>query len=208
MTSDRAHDSPENIRRKRQIAGWMLDLLGEAVNSNPFIGAEIGVKQGNTASFLLDACPSLEMILVDRWRAFGERDEYRKCGDPAGNASQEQYDAWLLEAARKVRPFGDRVRIIIANSLYAAELMENGRLSFVFLDADHTFHSRLADLQAWVRTVAGNGMIFGGLWHSSFGGDSGREAVEYYLSQNPQWNVDIQQGPCMTWAFRKPEAMR
>jgi len=136
------------------------------------IGAEIGAHNGNTTSFVLQACPTLETFFaVDLWAM-----PPKECSD--------QYDNWNFELAWKT--FRERTRgfrackVIRAISWEAAEQVEDNSLDFIFIDADHKYESVCKDIKAWTPKLKPGGMISGHDTHF----EGVRQAIDELI---PNW---------------------
>lgn len=186
---------------KTEIATWLASLLPASGN---LLAAEVGVKQGHQATRWLEACPQLTLYLVDRWKPAPPESDYAKIGDPAANADADQHDAWYAEALSRMTAFHSGRSIIMrAESSKAAAALEwdSIELDAVYLDGDHSYAGRLADLQAWGPLVKFGGLIAGGLLHSSFGGWGARDALHDHLACLKRPPTDIMAGPASTWAY-------
>lgn len=116
--------------------------LERLVNDNEFtLGAELGVHQGVTHFHLLDNCPNLTMIGVDIY--------------------QRQQAHYWDDVARVLPEYGIRSRFYRQPTVEAASNVGTGELDFVFIDADHTYKSVLADIAAWAPKVREGGYITG-----------------------------------------------
>lgn len=115
--------------------------------------AEIGVRTGSFAEAMHDAFRPKMMLLVDPWRWMeGSKDPE--------NGPDDVHEGHYREAMRRV---GSRPGVVVARatSLEVAPLIAGGSLSFVYLDADHSFSSVSADLRAWWPKVASGGVLAG-----------------------------------------------
>lgn len=189
---------------KTEIADWLTGLLPA---SGELLCAEVGVKQGHLATRWLEACPRLTLYLVDRWKPAPSDSDYAKIGDPAANADAPQHRAWYGEALSRMTAFdASRSIIMRAESAAAAAALafDDIELDAVFLDADHSYAGRLADLQSWGPLVKFGGWIAGGLWHSAYGGDCCQRAVRDNLKARG-WPPLVKIGPHATWAFKRLE---
>lgn len=198
-------------REKLEIAEWLLGLLrGGSSPRVPaprlMLGAEVGVKKGELAGLLLERDPALSLYLVDRWKPAPQDSEYRRIGDPAANASAEQFRAWEREALERVKPYEERVTVLKGESadMAASLVQDRNLLDFAFIDADHSYSGRLDDLCVWSPMVRGGGIVAGGLLVSAYGGDCGRRALWAYLDQSGLSPHDVLLGPANTWAFEMP----
>ena len=186
---------------KTEIAAWLTSLLPA---SGELLCAEVGVKQGHLATRWLEACPGLTLYLVDRWKPAPLESDYAKIGDPAANADAPQHRAWCAEALSRMTAFdASRSIIMRAESAGAAAALafDNIELDAVFLDADHSYAGRLADLQSWGPLVKFGGLVAGGLLHSSFGGWGARDALHHHLACLKRQPSDVICGPASTWAY-------
>ncbi|GAH68880.1 unnamed protein product [marine sediment metagenome] len=201
-----APESRYEARVKAVIAQALLAEIRPLAPKGPIRMAEVGVKQGQLASRLLAFSPRLHLWLVDRWAPAGLKDAYRKSGDTAANAGPAECEAWHVDMMRRIVHEWRRTVILAMDSRDAATSMMDGYLHAVYLDADHTYEARLADLEAWTRKVMPGGLVAGGLWHSRFGGDGCQRAVEQFLLLHA-WTdkVTITMGPEQTWWFTRPK---
>ena len=186
---------------KTEIAVWLAGLLP---SSGELLCAEVGVKQGHLATRWLEACPGLILYLVDRWAPAPLESDYAKIGDPAANADAPQHRAWYGETLSRMTAFDARRSIIMrAESAKAAAALafDDIELDAVFLDGDHSYAGRLADLQAWGPLVKFGGLVAGGLLYSSFGGWGSRDALHHHLACLKRQPRDVIIGPASTWAY-------
>lgn len=109
-------------------------------------GAELGVEAGHTHLALLEDCPDLTLIGVDRWLGI-----YR------GRSRASMYP----ELQIAVRPYESRSRLVRATTVAAAEDIPDGSLDFVFIDANHSEESVRADIEAWAPKLKPDGWITG-----------------------------------------------
>lgn len=118
-------------------------------------GAEIGVLRGKTLFALLDACPELYMIGVDKWQHVPFRE--------AENA--ETYTHFDMEKLRRdvlgLAEPNPRCTILEGDSAEMAEYVGDASLDFVFLDGDHTEQGLTRDFLAWAPKVKPGGLITG-----------------------------------------------
>ncbi len=189
---------------KTSIAEWLLKLARLVTDDDVLIGAEIGVKQGLLSRELLAHDDALTLWMVDHWQPSKPDCDYVASGDPAANADAGEIAGWQTAAEELTAPFVNRRRIVVSDSVKAARSVAAGTFDFVFLDADHSFVARLADLRAWFPLVRPGGLVAGGLWTSAFGGDSCARAVCAFIDER-KLVADILHGPAKTWAFFKPE---
>jgi predicted O-methyltransferase YrrM len=117
---------------------WLEKLIKE---NNFTLGAELGVHEGVTHFHLLDNCPSLTMIGVDRYQGI-----------------QEKY--WMLFNLKQLQ-YGSRAVFYRTSTVEASKNVQDGELDFVFIDADHSYSAVLADIKAWAPKVREGGYITG-----------------------------------------------
>lgn len=185
---------------KYAIAQWLTGLIAQHL-SPPFHGVEVGVRQGELASLLL-ADERLSLLLVDRWAPAPPDSSYRTIGDPAACATAEQHRAWKAEALERTAFAGKRAVIWHGESAAAAHAAATaGRVfDLVFLDADHSYEGRRADLCDWYPLVRSGGLVAGGLLRSAYGGDCGARALEEFRHAH-RVAAPLLTGPAQTWAF-------
>lgn len=138
----------------------ILDKIKDKKNA---VGAEIGVNKGITTDFLLKNKPDLKMIAVDPYRLIGY-DEYYPSGSGARQHSfkkQEQFDLLYESTKKLLSVYGNRVELIRESSISAGELVDDGSLDFVFIDANHVYEHVLADILMWSKKVKMDGYIMG-----------------------------------------------
>lgn len=137
----------------RLIKRW--HILSDLVRDNDLeVGVEVGVKEGENLFFIMDHCPDLKMTGIDAWE--------QQLSETEG----ENYRTWNMEVMydtvkKKAEKYGDRLEIIKAYSVDAAERFEDGSLDFVFIDAQHTYDSLKADIAAWEPKVREGGFLCG-----------------------------------------------
>jgi hypothetical protein len=119
-------------------------------------GVEVGVQAGVFSEALLGIAQPDILFLVDRWQHQPDG-PYSK--DPA-NVSQDAQNA--LHNQVKARFARTRRAVIVRqDSVSAANRCMHGTLAWVYLDADHTYESVLADLRAWAPKVQRHGRLMG-----------------------------------------------
>lgn len=134
------------------------DQLPDTLNRRGLIGVgvEVGVKQGRYSEFLLDHWQGSKLVSVDPWREAAESDYVDNA-----NVKQEQQEAYLAEARRRLERFGARSEIWRTTSLEAAGRFANHTLDFVYLDARHDEASVREDLEAWYPKLRAGGLFAG-----------------------------------------------
>ena len=155
---------PKNHRKL-----WLEQLVKE---NGYVIGAELGVHEGVTHLHLLENCPELTMIGVDRYQ---------------GNQAR-----YWEEFTSKLVQFSNRSKFYRMATTEAAKHISDGQLDFVFIDADHRYQSVLADIKTWSPKVRVGGHITG---HDCNHTDVKRALIEvfgkgaYETAQDDVWFV-------------------
>ena len=139
---------PEQIRYRRDI--WRLFVGIDTKDLGPIV--EVGVAEGNFAEDMLKwPVPFPCVYLVDRWRHVSV----------PGDSAQPQiwHDKNRLRVLQRIEPYGDRARVIQRESTAAAEMFAAGELSYVNVDADHSYGAVRADANAWFPKLKKGGII-------------------------------------------------
>lgn len=110
----------------------------ELMRFMPKVGlvAEVGVNQGAFAKVIARECAPAWMVLVDHW--------------PDGVP-----EACLAPLKAAV----PRLDILHQKSVEAASQCRGIGFNMVYIDADHSYESCLADLEAWAPTLAPDGLL-------------------------------------------------
>lgn len=130
---------------------WRWEVVAEKLN-DPKHGAEIGVKEGRFISYMLEKFPCLAMYAIDPW-----------VYQPAGNETYQEWD-WdniYKQYKEKTAKFTDRVIELRMFSYEAAKIVSDHSLDFVFIDAQHDYHSVAWDIALWAPKVKPGGMLCG-----------------------------------------------
>ena len=140
-----------------------FELLAKLINKHDWTkGAELGVYKGTTFFYLLDHCPNLHLIGVDSWLplpATQIRSLEKGLSDPAARtpAKMQKFSADVISRAQQ----HPRATIYYEDSKLCADRVEDGSLDFVFIDADHSTESVVADIAVWRPKVREGGWILG-----------------------------------------------
>ena len=182
------------------------DTLDE---NKPLKIVEVGVETG---AYLDIYYPQLESItekfyLVDMWQYEGNEDFVDKySGGNYNNELEKGYD-------RVKRLYGDnpKVQMCKGSSEDWAEKFEDGFFDYLYLDADHSKKSVLADLKSWYPKVKNGGIIAG---HDVYCDQNNafREhfdvegALAEFFSEEQQENIHLtNEYAYRTWIYLKPE---
>lgn len=117
-------------------------------------GAEVGVRNGQTAKFLLDNNPYLFLYLIDSYPPYQDIHDYLT------SDLQESIMKKTLESFREFER-AKRIEWFLVDSLVAAREIADDSLDFVFIDALHTTDAVLADCIGWYRKVRKGGILCG-----------------------------------------------
>jgi predicted O-methyltransferase YrrM len=116
------------------------DVLINLVRERGWLaGAELGVASGQTFEALLRMFPDLRLIGVDRAINLHRRDRVRAL----------------------VREFGPRAVYIETLTHFAARLVPDDSLDFVFVDADHRYEAVKDDILRWRPKLRKGGTMLG-----------------------------------------------
>lgn len=131
--------------------------------TSPGEAVEIGVAEGNFSLDMLkwnigdgESAPVRaalkRLYLVDRWKSVPEQ---------KGDASmpQEWHETNLKQVRQKIKPFADRAVILRGDSVSEADEVEDGTLTLVYVDGDHSYEGCFADCRAWAPKVKPGGFM-------------------------------------------------
>lgn len=117
----------------------------------PMIGAELGCAEGYFSNDLLEG--GLTLYMVDAWATLNQT------GD--GASPQEWHDKNFSNAMARVRKHGEKAIVLRGLTTDMAELVPDGSLGLLYLDAGHDYKSVLTDLNTWFPKVCEGGVIAG-----------------------------------------------
>lgn len=174
------------------------EILTRLNIANP-IGAEIGVFTGALSSKLLQE-NGLTLYMVDAWTVSDKESPYAKSGDFHAKLTQDEQDKYFEFARKSVEFAGENAIIIRKHSVDAAQLVEDGSLDFVFIDADHSYEGCKSDIQAWSPKIKRGGLLSGhdykNVEYPCFGVD---KAVDEFCISN---DLPVELGDNFTWFVR------
>lgn len=130
-------------------------IIESIIKENSYsVGAELGLKDGSTISYILSSCEFVKMIGIDLW------------GAQPNNTGPENYAEWNFDyieeiARRKIEPYKSRATIYKMTTHEASQLVSDNSLDFVFIDADHSESGVLMDIEDWAPKVKDEGHIIG-----------------------------------------------
>ena len=136
------------------LCSLIEDTIGE-----PKVGCEVGIWQGVTAGFLLKSFDKLRLLMVDRYKELNEKEKtYAKV---IARATQKDLLQYMSNVVANTMFASDRRILLVCSSLLASEIIQDGSLDFVFIDAAHNYDSVLADLHHWYPKVRSGGLVSG-----------------------------------------------
>ncbi len=130
----------------------MITYIKENINDKPLVGVEIGVLAGENAESILQMLNMETLYLVDPYRPYVEQ-------QPGWNGLVDPRSK-LEEAQKCVAPWGDKVKFIINNSDFAAEVIPN-ELDFVYIDGSHECRQVARDIVTYYPKVRRLGILGG-----------------------------------------------
>ena len=121
------------------------------------IGAELGVSTGLNFDSLMQLNKNLKLYGIDCFESEGNELEQYDKGIYQGRT---QTDA--IENAKRIEAkYPNRARMIFKRTDKACEIIPDGHLDFIFIDADHTYEGVIRDIEMWEPKVQKNGLIMG-----------------------------------------------
>lgn len=147
-------------------------------------GVEVGVFRGEYANVLLNGWPGT-LTGVDCYN-YGR-----------------EFDI-LMDAIWRNEKFvrEGRYKIIVADSEPTSHRVE-GRLDFVYIDADHMYASVMQDLIAWFPKVRIGGILCGHDYRPGEQPGRAAPAVDDFVKANPGLKLHIAK-ECSSWFIEKP----
>eukprot|EP00933_Yihiella_yeosuensis_P009958 TRINITY_DN11616_c0_g1_i1.p1 TRINITY_DN11616_c0_g1~~TRINITY_DN11616_c0_g1_i1.p1 ORF type:complete len:472 (+),score=65.16 TRINITY_DN11616_c0_g1_i1:76-1491(+) len=144
-----------------EIAGDRRDVLLALLNGvvpelaevNKPAFLEVGIYDGKTAQQVLSKHPEINYTGVDVWN------EIFACD----TCTAEDVEGVRMTALHRIRPFAleGRAEVFHDDSLKVMQLMPNGTVDIVFIDADHRFPGVYENVREAVRVVRPGGVIAG-----------------------------------------------
>ena len=187
------------------LVHWIKEYFPDCAS---IVGAEVGVYQGKLSKHLLRCCSNLKLYMIDRWKSPDPASKYARSGDAASQKSNYYMRGFQKLAKKRTSFAADRRFLRRGESTEIAKEFQDETLDFVFIDADHTYESVLADLKAWVPKVRYGGLISGHDIDNPLG-DTGaeedwgvRRAVTDFMNEVEPLS-ELEMGPGNTFFFRK-----
>ena len=202
LADTRTDHGPAILRRLPHAPGPGNNKAGAGVTARV---AEIGVCRGVLSRYLLERLPTLHLTMVDHWRAHepgSDAYDFDAAHQQVCNLQTPEQVADNLLAARWVASrFANRTELIRADSIEAAEMMDDHAFDLVFIDADHRYGSVVADIAAWASKVRPGGWLGGhdyGL--PGLNGAVDRAADEFAAREG----LELERDAFFTWFVRLP----
>jgi Methyltransferase domain len=166
-------------------------------------GAEVGVKHGQFSEFILDHWDGKLLYSIDPWREFTT--EVYHDDD---NVNQKEQERNYQITANRLARFGDRAKLLRMTSEEATNVIKDGTLDFVYLDARHDYDSVVEDIALWYPKVKSGGVMAG---HDYFEGMIGgtkfgvKPAVDEFVARyNLNLKVTMREPVYKSWLIVKP----
>lgn len=135
------------------------------------VGAEIGVRHGETSEFLLHNNEDLVLYLVDPYVSYVDLLE---------TIYSDVEQTGIKNAAKlRLSSFGDRAIWRYKISTQAAKEIDDGSLDFVFIDANHQEKFVREDIYAWYPKLRRGGLLMG----HDYNIDGVRVAVDEWVAK-------------------------
>lgn len=163
-------------------------FLKQKFGSEPIIGVEVGVKEGNNAAEIIQNLNIKKLFLVDPWKPFDclstdtiLRQKYLT----------EKYHKFCYNKVKtRFQYLGNRIEIIREISVEASKRMA-GLFDFVYIDALHSYSSVARDCKAWFSKIKETGFL-GGHDYCNTVFPGVRKAVDEFAAKT---NKKVQPGP-------------
>lgn len=132
---------------RNQFAVWLKSL---GLNG---IAVEVGVAEGCYADLFLSDWP-YQYVMVDTWKHLdGYVDQM--------NGSDFEHEQRYLKAISVAAKYEGRCDVLRMDSCEAAQKFPDKSLSFVYIDADHSFEGCKKDILAWAPKIKSGGILAG-----------------------------------------------
>ena len=116
-------------------------------------GIELGVCWGINSYMLLESCPNITTLVgIDHYESYQDWDR---------EIPQHEQDHNYAKLVHNMTVMGPRFQLLKMNSKEAANELADESFDFVFIDADHSMKSVLADLDNYWPKIRTGGIIAG-----------------------------------------------
>ena len=126
-------------------------LINLLKDKGPIKGLEIGCAEGTTSKFLLKELPDLFLWSID---------PYENYTDWNGN-NLDQMNTKFVDTMNRMKPYGERFRLLKKYSDDCVGDFENEFLDFVFIDGLHTYEQVKKDCENFYSKVKSGGLFSG-----------------------------------------------
>jgi hypothetical protein len=116
-------------------------------------GAEIGSLSGIFAKDIMQKWKG-DLILVDPWRKFSDEDYKDSC-------NEIDHQQTLIDCLNNLKSYEERIHPFKTTSEFAANMIKNESLDFVYIDANHKYDAVKKDLELWYPKVRKGGVFAG-----------------------------------------------
>jgi predicted O-methyltransferase YrrM len=147
------------IEEHKALGNWPHEFLSAygmmpylKRQTGPLYGVEIGVFTGENVRVLLDECPNIKHITGI--------DPYVEHSDQGVTRSQENMDRYKAIADKNLADAGDRYHLIQERSDVAYTKLNDEKLDFVLVDADHSYEGIMSDLRLYYPKLKSGGHMF------------------------------------------------
>lgn len=114
------------------------------------MGVEVGVERAVFSKIICQKSSGVNLYGVDPLEPYGD---YRQ------HVSKERMDEFYKEVLEKMKPYN--YVHIRKYSLDAVHEFPDESLDFVYIDANHSYESAKADIEAWAKKVKPGGIVSG-----------------------------------------------
>ena len=171
--------------------------IKDNLKTEELIGAEIGVMEGVNALYLLSNLPIKKLYLIDNYKTYFD--------GGTRTYPQEKIEMYYEVMLHAIEPYFEKTKVIRQDSVWATNLIPDGYLDFVYIDAGHSYDDVMSDMNAWWNKVKKGG-VFGGHDYGTINGRQVYHAVNDFLEahgikQDP--SIGMRVGEAMEWAIIK-----
>ena len=202
MASASAFDRP--VHSWRDIPGWFQwrrhqeEAVAHFPDGTRFVevGCYLGQSICSLGEVVREAGRDIAIVGVDTARGSGP--EGRDNTDAHGPAVRHGGGTFAGLLHRNIIDCGlaETIRLIISDSVAAAEFFADGSVAWVHLDARHDYDSVVADIDAWQPKIAPGGWLSGDDYHREWWPGVVRAVSDRLPDAVPWWSTQ--------WRWIKP----
>jgi len=135
----------------------LVDLLQGRPHS---IGAEIGVFEGDTSTYLMRSMPGLRLLYcIDPFEHYPAQTEILNLNKD--KFYQVNYEKVINKFLSRMEPYLERYILLRMYSKTAARVVQDGSLDFVFIDGNHSYEFAKEDIELWLPKIKSGGLLTG-----------------------------------------------